>query len=171
MQSFLVSSRSQLLPLTSNDTIYRFVLGFAYAEIKEIHKDLPDVHATFDNLIANLRSGLEDLESQIEADVASARQSVLHGGDLDEASAPAVVEAEDRARKVRERRAKDIETARNELGLVWIMLMRFARRSEGLKPARTVFAKARKDKWCAWAVYEAAGESGKSEPQQKLIEG
>ena len=35
--------------------------------------------------------------------------------------------------------------------------MRFARRAEGLKPARNVFSRARKDKWCAWCVYEAAG--------------
>lgn len=37
------------------------------------------------------------------------------------------------------------------------MYMRFARRAEGLKPARSVFGKARKDKWISWEVYEAAG--------------
>lgn len=33
--------------------------------------------------------------------------------------------------------------------------MRFCRRAEGLKSYRTCFAKARKDKWTTWEVYEA----------------
>ncbi len=48
------------------------------------------------------------------------------------------------------------ETA-TEYGLVWIMYMRFAMRSEGVKPSRAIFAKARKDRRTPWEVYEAAG--------------
>lgn len=40
--------------------------------------------------------------------------------------------------------------------MAWIMYMRFCRRAEGLKSYRAVFAKARKDKWTTWEVYEAA---------------
>lgn len=144
--------------IESNPTSH--VLSFAYAEYQEVQKNFPDVHSTFDALIAALHGDLEKLEQDIEEEVASTRAAVLDAGAMDESGTPAVIEAEDRARKVRELRAKDVETAKNELGLVWIMLMRFARRSEGLKPARTVFAKARKDKWCAWIVYEAAGTIG-----------
>lgn len=46
---------------------------------------------------------------------------------------------------------------RTEFGLAWIVYMRFARRAEGIKAARTVFGKARRDHWTPWEVYEAAG--------------
>jgi cleavage stimulation factor subunit 3 len=52
---------------------------------------------------------------------------------------------------------KELARRRTELGIAWIAYMRFARRAEGLKPARTVFGKARKDKWISWEIYEAAG--------------
>lgn len=147
---------SVLIPCLSS----RFVLSFALAELMETHRNLPAAHAVYDALIASLTKNLEALDAQINAEVDAARASVLHNsynGAVDD-STPAVVEAEDRARKVRERRSKDLEAAKSELGIVWIMLMRFARRSEGPKPARLIFTKARRDKWSAWCVYEAAGE-------------
>ena len=52
---------------------------------------------------------------------------------------------------------KELSRRRTELGIAWIAYMRFARRAEGLKPARNVFGKARKDKWISWEIYEAAG--------------
>lgn len=54
---------------------------------------------------------------------------------------------------------KEFLKRRTELCIAWITYMRFARRAEGLKPARNIFGKARKDKWVGWEVYEAAGES------------
>lgn len=136
-------------------------MSFALAELHETQKNIAGAHATYDALIGTLSKNLDALDVQIKAEVDAARASVhLNGADAHaDESTPAVVEAEDRARKVRERRSKDLEAAKGELGVVWIMLMRFARRAEGLKPARTIFAKARRDKWCAWCVYEAAGRS------------
>ncbi|KAG8882441.1 mRNA 3'-end-processing protein rna14 [Tulasnella sp. 331] len=135
-----------------------FVLSFALAELMETQKNLPAAHAAYDALITTLSKNLDALDAQIKVEVEDARASVLqnsHNGTVDD-STPAVVEAEDRARKVKERRSKDLEAAKSELGIVWIMLMRFARRAEGPKPARVIFAKARRDKWSAWCVYEAA---------------
>ncbi|KAJ6613366.1 hypothetical protein B0H10DRAFT_2273893 [Mycena sp. CBHHK59/15] len=40
--------------------------------------------------------------------------------------------------------------------LAWIDYMRFTRRAEGVKASREVFARARKDEWVGWEVYEAA---------------
>ncbi|KAG9027591.1 mRNA 3'-end-processing protein rna14 [Tulasnella sp. JGI-2019a] len=135
-----------------------FVLTFALAEFMETQKNLPAAHAAYDALIATLSKNLDSLDAQIKSEVDDARASVLQNGQngATDDSTPAVIEAEDRARKVRERRNKDLEAAKSELGIVWIMLMRFARRAEGPKPARVIFAKARRDKWSAWCVYEAA---------------
>ncbi|KAG8934999.1 mRNA 3'-end-processing protein rna14 [Tulasnella sp. 418] len=133
-----------------------FLLNFAYAELLENNKHYAEVHAIYDMLINTLQNQIEKLDNTIKQEVREARQSALSNGSMEESSGTAIVEAEDRARKVAERRAKDLEAAKNELGVAWIMEMRFARRAEGLKPARTVFSKARKDKWCSWSVYEAA---------------
>ncbi|KAG8917680.1 mRNA 3'-end-processing protein rna14 [Tulasnella sp. 417] len=133
------------------------VLSFAYAELMETQKNIKEVNDTYTTLIENMHKNLEDLQIEIEEEVAAARAAVLHGdANEQDPTTPAVIEAEDRARKTRERRSKDMEAARNEVGVVWVMLMRFSRRSEGLRPARAVFARARKDKWCPWVVYEAA---------------
>ena len=35
--------------------------------------------------------------------------------------------------------------------------MRFGRRSEGVKSLRSIFGKARRDRWIPWEVYEASG--------------
>ena len=37
------------------------------------------------------------------------------------------------------------------------MYIRFARRAEGVRSSRTVFSKARKERWTPWEVYESAG--------------
>ncbi|KAG8897016.1 mRNA 3'-end-processing protein rna14, partial [Tulasnella sp. 408] len=147
------------------------VLSFAYAELMESQKNIKEVNDTYNTLIETMHKNLEDLQTEIEEEVAAARAAVLHG-DVNEQdpTTPAVIEAEDRARKTRERRSKDMEAARNELGVVWVMLMRFSRRSEGLRPARAVFARARKDKWCPWVVYEAAASSLTEPTRTALME-
>ena len=53
--------------------------------------------------------------------------------------------------------SKELAEKRQEYGLAWTVYMRFARRAEGLKSARGVFAQARRDKWTPWEVYESAG--------------
>ena len=54
--------------------------------------------------------------------------------------------------------ARMLTEKRQEFGVVYIMYMRFAMRHEGLDAFRAVFAKARKEKWTPWIVFEAAGE-------------
>ena len=41
-----------------------------------------------------------------------------------------------------------------EYGLAYIMYMRFARRTEGVKPYRGVFGR---DWWAPWEVYDVSG--------------
>jgi len=54
-------------------------------------------------------------------------------------------------------RKKQLRKHRTEYGLACIMYMRFGMRAEGVKSSRTIFAKARNDRWTPWEVYEAAG--------------
>lgn len=53
---------------------------------------------------------------------------------------------------------KEIKDRKAEYGSVWIMYIRFGRRSEGLASSRSLFREARKEKWTPWTVYEASGE-------------
>lgn len=54
-------------------------------------------------------------------------------------------------------KSKELADRRQEYGLVYIMYIRFALRAEGVDASRAAFAKARKDKWTTWEVFEAAG--------------
>jgi cleavage stimulation factor subunit 3 len=131
-------------------------LHFAYNEICEAQKKYSEVHATFEGLVAALRAQLDTLESSINEEVAAAKASAAP---IDFMAAPEEQSALTEADKILARRTPELTEMRGELGVVWIMYMRFARRSEGLKPARGIFGKARKDKHVAWNVYEAAGGS------------
>lgn len=123
----------------------------------ESQQKLPEVHAAFDKLVPALHVQLDEVEKSINAEVEAAQSSV--GAGMQQPLNPELMaEREERGRKVMEKRGKELDSMKAELGVVWIMLMRFSRRAEGLKPARGIFTKARKDKWCPWGVYEAAGE-------------
>lgn len=137
-------------------TDLRFLLHFAYAELCESLNKLPEAHSAFEALLKALHTQLEAAEKTIAAEVEAARASVPNpssgavNGEL-------ALERDEREKQVVERHNKELEGMKGELGVVWIMLMRFARRAEGLRPARGIFTKARKDKFCPWSVYEAAG--------------
>lgn len=51
----------------------------------------------------------------------------------------------------------DFEDRKKEYALTYIMYMRFARRAEGVKASRSLFGRARRDKFASWEVYEAGG--------------
>lgn len=56
-------------------------------------------------------------------------------------------------------KSQELTTRREEYGQVYVMYIRFALRSGGVEASRQAFAKARKDKWTPWQVFEAAGKS------------
>ena len=62
---------------------------------------------------------------------------------------------EERRSAERERIRPKIEEMKEYASLVWIKQMHFARRTEGQKPSRTIFARARKSKYCTWQIFEA----------------
>ncbi|KLO08580.1 Suf-domain-containing protein [Schizopora paradoxa] len=56
----------------------------------------------------------------------------------------------------KERAEKELRSLRQEYGLVYILYIRFAMRAEGIDASRAAFARARKDKWSPWEVFESA---------------
>ncbi|KAH9950118.1 Suf-domain-containing protein [Amylocystis lapponica] len=140
-----------------------FVLNFAYAEAQELAQNFEEVHATFDKFLDVLKRDLEIIENR----VSSANSSFSNG------SAPATQPAPSDAAQAfgqqsqnssfntqtsdeKPPKSKELVDRRTEYGIAWIMYMRFARRAEGQKSSRAVFAKARKERWTPWEVYEAA---------------
>jgi cleavage stimulation factor subunit 3 len=144
-----------------------FLLNFAYIELLESKKDFEEIHAMFDKFLAFLAKDLESLESRIQNSNSSfssigtsSAPAVANNGSAapiemglqSNGSSFATQSSEEKPSK-----SKELVERRTEYGLVWIMYMRFARRAEGLKSARAVFGKARRDKWTPWEVFEAAG--------------
>lgn len=142
------------IQLSLPDGFTSFVLHFAYAELCEMLKKFPEAHAAFDSLIKSLHSKLDEAESELASEVQRVRDAVPSTGVVNGELAQ---ERDEREKLVTERHNKELAEMKGELGVVWVMLMRFSRRAEGLRAARSVFARARKDKYCPWGVYEAAG--------------
>ncbi|KAJ2911679.1 hypothetical protein MD484_g8737, partial [Candolleomyces efflorescens] len=127
------------------------LLTFAFVEAKEQRNEYAEVHTAFEKLLHVQSKILDGLEKNPNADnhefngtqpssqstnISSSQQSII--------KTPPIIELQER---------------RVEYGLVYILYMRFARRAEGLQAMRKAFAKARKDKWVSWEVYEACGKS------------
>lgn len=149
-----------------------FLLHFAYAEAQEGRKEYGEVTATFDKLLDTLRAELEELENRVNSanssfsSDASGRTASVgtsnapgisvtglpEAGAMSNNSSFATQISDDKPPK-----SKELQERRTEYGLVWIMYIRYARRAHDLKTFRAVFARARKDRWTSWEVYEAAG--------------
>ena len=107
-----------------------------------------------------LKKSLDELEVQRGSPHSSAvsdqSQSQQLPTPVDETSA-AQSAISSQSQETKPPKDQELSDRRTEFGLAWIVYMRFARRAEGIKSARTVFGKARKDRWTPWEVYEAAG--------------
>ena len=126
------------------------------------------MHNVFNKFLEVLREDLEAFENKVAAANAS--------GSSTSPTVPPVAGAPDatppssqpgsqnssmqsQASDNKDPKLKELADRRTEYGIAWIVYMRFAQRAEGLKSKRAVFAKARKDRWTPWEVYEAAGVS------------
>ncbi|GJE94378.1 HAT and Suf domain-containing protein [Phanerochaete sordida] len=145
-----------------------FLLNFAYVELQEANNNIEEVHTTFDKFFAGLRKNLDAVEARLAAK-ASQSQSQSQPSEqsqqpptpvgAEDAFVPAPSSQQTNGGEIKDAKpAKDQELRdrRTEYGVAWIVYMRFARRAEGVKSARTVFGKSRKDRWTPWEVYEAA---------------
>ncbi|KAF8520032.1 hypothetical protein BU17DRAFT_89425 [Hysterangium stoloniferum] len=125
-----------------------FVLNFANAEALENTKSYAEVHTMFTKFIEILHV---ELEKQVKA-APFDNPLILNGSAITQPSSSSGSGSSGSVMTPQ----KEFAKRRTELCIAWITYMRFARRAEGLKPARAVFGKARKDKWIGWEVYEAA---------------
>lgn len=150
--------------MTANPT--SLLLHFAFAEAEESKRSFVETHATYDSLSNRLQAQLDRLNAETEqaaveaADLAKAAWSNAGPSRMDEdgvesTQSDAVAAAR---QKVVDGAAPRVTSIKNALASVWIAQMRFARRSEGKKPARDVFSRARKT-GVVWQVFEAAGAS------------
>ncbi|KAI0922183.1 hypothetical protein AcW1_004043 [Taiwanofungus camphoratus] len=145
-----------------------FVLNFAYAEAQELQNNFEEVHATFNKFLEVLRSDLEAIESRISSANSSfssnqsgpvapigSSESTLAAG-LQSGSQSQNTSFNTQTSDEKPSKSKELADRRTEYGIAWIVYMRFARRAEGLKSSRAVFARARRERWTPWEVYEAA---------------
>ncbi|OSD01936.1 Suf-domain-containing protein [Trametes coccinea BRFM310] len=148
-----------------------FVLNFAYAEALELQGNFAEVHATYEKFLEVLRKDLEATEERINSanssnsSIGSQNSQKTESNAMDitpnqsqlqlQATSPnssfATQAADEKPPK-----NKELLDKRTDYGIVYIMYMRFGRRAEGLKSARNIFGKARRDRWTPWEVYEAA---------------
>lgn len=127
------------------------LLSYAQAEQLELKKDYPAVHALFQKLLSLLRDELNDLHNQLNPPSAPSSQEADF--DPDESQMTVIVPPDNATQVALE---KEIKDRKAEYGSVWIMYIRFGRRSEGLASSRSLFREARKEKWTPWTVYEAS---------------
>lgn len=147
-----------------------FVLNFALAEMLELAKNYSEVHATYKRLLQGVCEEIEAVDAKINAlnnntesiaeasgaGEAGAEHSDGNGASLKRepteiiahTSTPVTTETSALMLQLRERK--------QEYGLVYIMYIRFAMRAEGQESSRSVFQRARKDKYVPWEVFEAA---------------
>ena len=140
-----------------------FVLNFAYAELLETKKEHAEVHAAYERFLETLRGHLEKLEAKesasSETNGTNQPNTTSNSGLPTQADASSFLGTQQSSSSDdKPPRSRELAERRTEYGLAWIMYMRFARRAETLASTRAVFAKARKDRWTPWEVYEAAGK-------------
>lgn len=149
------------------------LLSFALVEQAEQQKETKGCNEVFDQLLNWIHSEIDKLNEQLEAKIktideeAERQKAEVAARKRDEGAADAI-EGEEREelRKTEERREErrsaerermrpKIEEMKEYASLVWIKSMHFARRTEGQRPSRAIFARARKSKYCTWQVFEA----------------
>lgn len=126
------------------------------------------MHATYEKFLEILRKDLEALETKLnsgnsssnsigsqqkeQAMVVDPPSSQSQNGVPSQNSSFNTQASDDKPPK-----NKELTDRRTDYGIAWTMYIRFARRAEGLKSARNVFGKARRDRWTPWEVHEAEG--------------
>ncbi|RUS21308.1 hypothetical protein BC937DRAFT_93090 [Endogone sp. FLAS-F59071] len=144
-----------------------FLVHFAYAELCESRKHLAEARAAFESLLAQLTARIEQINRESDAEVqtmlqhaAEERAAESLGDDIDgEMREQIRMKERERERergKLEEKRKREIEHVAKGCSLVWISYMRFSRRAEGIKTARTIFSKARKSPNCTYHVFIAS---------------
>ncbi|CDR98690.1 related to RNA14-component of pre-mRNA 3`-end processing factor CF I [Sporisorium scitamineum] len=152
-----------------------FLLHFAYVELAEARKSTIDCAGIFDSLLnhvhaqidarqAKLQQDLKSVDTEAEMAKAQAAARRTNEGDSDvdvdgeerERERKAGQQMQARKQALQAAATPEIEGLKEASALVWIKYMHFLRRTEGIRPARGVFSRARKSPHCTWQIFEAS---------------
>ncbi|GAA5990953.1 hypothetical protein JCM11641_007443 [Rhodosporidiobolus odoratus] len=145
------------------------LLAYTLADLEEGKQDLPACYAIYDTLIEHLHARIAQLEAAVEAEItdALAEKEANDANEIKEENRESeedtvetrekkAQEIEELKKEIREAKQSEIDSVKRAAANVWITEMRFARRSDGVKQARSVFLRARKSPHLAWQVVEAS---------------
>ena len=132
------------------------LLAYTLAELEEAAGDNAACYAIYDGLIDRLQAQIKAWEEETEKEVQAALAAVEEVGDAAseevEVRQKMVQDKEDADKAVRSKRKPGYESIREAAANAWIAEIRFARRAEGVKPARALFTKARKTTAWIWQL-------------------
>ena len=156
---------------------WSLLLRFSYADASTSLGRLADATAALDDLVlytqhqVDMRlNALAELKARVDAEISRQRKQRLEqhaqvdsAPDEDDGDKVELADIERRLQEERmsqhqqlERDAQgELEVWRAAVSQVWIKYMQFVRRTEGIRPTRQVFSRARKSAHCSWQVYEA----------------
>ncbi|KAL0088583.1 hypothetical protein F4703DRAFT_1518820 [Phycomyces blakesleeanus] len=131
------------------------LIHFAYAELCESRKQFDEARQAFDSLLEQLDQDIEKLKSTAQKSVEKLQQEAEEeksgmnlSDDIDGELREQLRQREKQIKKeqdeIEERVKEQVDGVARSCSLVWIMYMRFARRSDGIKSARSLFSRARK---------------------------
>ena len=116
-----------------------------------------------DSRLATMESSIAEGIEQLPDHTAMPNGNAENGADAEMADGEDQTRAEQMAavrKRVEDKHKSHLDALRDMAASVWITEMRFARRAEGNKALRAVFARARKgNPHLAWQVIEANGAS------------
>lgn len=149
-----------------------YLLSFARAEAEELAHNYKEAHDILNRLLAHIIDQAKGIESgilrqqaelnnqlpSIEQQANASQAAGENEGEVREKRRQAEAEITAKKEAISKAKAKDIEEFCKGAGLTWVVKMRLARRSEGIKAARAVFKEARTSPYCTWQVFEAGGE-------------
>ncbi len=151
-----------------------FLLSFARVEHGEKAKATQGCAAVFEKLIEQIHSKIDARQGEVDAAVAALdaqtaaaeaavrAQKAAQGeddaleGDEREALRRADEGRQQQKKALQAEARSEVARLKEEAALVWIKQMQFLRRTEGLRPMRMCFGKARKSPHATWHVYEAS---------------
>ncbi|GAA5894906.1 cleavage polyadenylation factor subunit RNA14 [Sporobolomyces salmoneus] len=153
------------------------LLAYTLADLEESKQDSAACYSIYDNLIAHLYEQISKLEATIAEETTAALaeleasstedvevekeengtgdEEMEEGGSVEKREKKAE-EEEKKKKEVKDKYEPEVERLKKMAASVWITEMRFARRADGVKPARQVFTKARKSPHLTWQVIEAS---------------
>ena len=160
-----------------------FLLTFALVEQLERTKQLSSVPSLFEKLLesvhkridarqAQLDESIKAFDAEVERAAEARKEARAKAKEVAMAAGQDVEEAEGEEEKIAVRNSvqqrreyvgalqtqaeQDLMQLKQEASLVWIKQMQFLRRSEGIRPTRLCFGKARKSPHATWHIYEAS---------------